>query len=321
MNRVKGNHKNSMSEILCFPQHAAIERIVRETAEIWPDHVRFLERRFQDNSKEELDHFELLAQDIIKLASSNLRLFCENYRWMSEQFVNEELFFRRSKRYRLSTLAEAKLAVYDNPDFMSRYMSGLLVSQLLWSNHAGVFGFFLSEFLGPRTEPFDYLEIGPGHGLFLAHAATHPFCRSAHGWDISSTSLQATGDAISRLGVDGRVRLALRDVAATDSEETTFDAIVISEVLEHVEQPEVVLAGLLRFLRPGGEILVNVPVNSPAPDHIYLWRRPEEIVEFVEASGVVAATTRLFPATGVTLDRARKNDLTISCVVIGRKPK
>jgi SAM-dependent methyltransferase len=42
-------------------------------------------------------------------------------------------------------------------------------------------------------------------------------------------------------------------------EEASFDAVVCTEVLEHVAEPAVVLAELRRVLRPGGSLLLTVP--------------------------------------------------------------
>ncbi|HTX62360.1 MAG TPA: class I SAM-dependent methyltransferase, partial [Acidimicrobiales bacterium] len=42
-------------------------------------------------------------------------------------------------------------------------------------------------------------------------------------------------------------------------EEGSFDAVVCTEVLEHVPEPAAVLAELRRVLRPGGVLLVTVP--------------------------------------------------------------
>jgi len=76
---------------------------------------------------------------------------------------------------------------------------------------------------------------------------------------------------------------------------------------------------LIHALRPAGRIFINVPVNSPAPDHIYLWRRPAEITDLVRSVGLQIEQQWHFPATGKTLEEAIEHELDISCVVIAHK--
>ncbi len=68
-------------------------------------------------------------------------------RWLCGVFLDEELFFRRTGRYRLSTFAEAFDTVYANPGFMSRYMNGLLMTHVLWRNHTDMLRYFCDVFL------------------------------------------------------------------------------------------------------------------------------------------------------------------------------
>jgi len=90
----------------------------------------------------------------------------------------------------------------------------------------------------------------------------------------------------------------------------------MSEVLEHLETPARALAFVRQSLRPGGRAFINVPVNCPAPDHIFLFSAPEEVIAAVRASGLQPIEAGIFPASGYTEDRARKMRATISCAVI-----
>src|SRR3712207_7808068 len=58
---------------------------------------------------------------------------------------------------------------------------------------------------------------------------------------------------------------------------TTLFRSVISEVLEHLEQPGQALAFLRDCMTADGRIFINVPLNSPSPDHIYLLSSPEDV--------------------------------------------
>ncbi len=78
---------------------------------------------------------------------------------------------------------------------------------------------------------------------------------------------------------------------------------------------------MLVALRPGGRLFLNIPVNSPAPDHIYLWRDPEEIRAMIIDHGYEIESFSALPPTGKTLEQAKKFNLDISCIAIARKPE
>jgi hypothetical protein len=72
-------------------------------------------------------------------------------------------------------------------------------------------------------------------------------------------------------------------------------------------------------MRPGAALWIHVPVNSPAPDHIYLLRTPEDAVELVRRAGFEPVDTAFYPMTGQSLERARKHAFTISVVIAARR--
>ena len=57
----------------------------------------------------------------------------------------------------------------------------------------------------------------------------------------------------------GRNADVIADLASLPLPDARFDAIVLTEVLEHVRRPEETLAELRRVLRPSGRLLVTVP--------------------------------------------------------------
>jgi 2-polyprenyl-3-methyl-5-hydroxy-6-metoxy-1,4-benzoquinol methylase len=301
------------------PRCANLSRITSAVLARWPEHEAFLTLRFASDGADQLGACERVAELVWRLVEAELDEAVDSYRWMCEAFLAEEEFFRRNGRYRHSSLREVERAVYADPRFMRRYLRGLLLSQVLWRNHAGVLDCYVREFLAQHGRRRRLLEVGPGHGLLLALAADAGVAELS-GWDISQSSIDCAADNLARLGV-GPVRLARRDVQAPlgpAAAEDAFDLVVASELLEHVERPADVLRSLARLARPDGLLFLNVPVNSPAPDHIYLWRSPEELFDFVAGCGVRLVSTRTIPLTGYTEERARSRGYTISCVVVGQ---
>jgi 2-polyprenyl-3-methyl-5-hydroxy-6-metoxy-1,4-benzoquinol methylase len=283
----------------------------------FPDHRGYLERRFENVNDSHLALADDLAAMVLKIAGSELDKHCQDYRWLSAALLDEELHFRRTGKYRLSSFAEANAQVYADREFMSRYMNGLLVSQLWWRNHTEVMHFYRDRFVKKNPAGFTHLEVGPGHGLFLYLAVASPNCKSAEGWDVSDASLSNTQSALAAMGAPFNIKL--RKVNLFDAPNAKFSSIVCSEVLEHLEQPAEALRILGSLLTDDGRIFLNVPANSPAPDHIYLFHSPEEVVDMVRASGFRIIEAAAYPTTGASLERARKAKLTVSAAIIASK--
>jgi 2-polyprenyl-3-methyl-5-hydroxy-6-metoxy-1,4-benzoquinol methylase len=285
----------------------------------YPAHADFIGKSFGSCSPAVRETALGTAESIERLVDGRISEVIAGYRWMCGMVLEEELHFRRTGSYRYSRFEDANREVYANAPLMEQYMSGLLLSQVLWSNHLDVFDFYVREFIGQLSPTGRHLEVGPGHGLFLYQAAKRGLKELA-GWDVSRTSLDRTAVCLKELGITAPVALEERNVfeplAAGDR--GRFDSIVISEVLEHVERPGEALATLHSCLAPGGRIFVNAPVNSPALDHIYLFQEPEELVELVKGAGFSVEATRFAPATGRTEAKARKARAPISAAVVGR---
>jgi 2-polyprenyl-3-methyl-5-hydroxy-6-metoxy-1,4-benzoquinol methylase len=305
-----------MQQLAGYPH---LETVVAEVLSVWPEHKNYVEARFEGDQADFLKRSDEFAALAIEDMGADSRRYCEDYRWMCEQFLEEELFFARHQRYRLQTFAEAYEQVYSRSEYMARYVRGILISQIIWRPHALAFDLFRTEFLEGIPGGGDYLEVGPGHGLFLYFASRQPLGRM-EAWDVSASSIAETRAALSRLGVEKDITIVEQDVLAAPTRSDEFDAAVISEVLEHLERPDAALRSLHSALRPGGRIFINAPINSPAPDHIYLWRDPDEFTAFVTEQGFEIESTHFLPVTGHPLERALRRKLSVSCVVIARKP-
>jgi ubiquinone/menaquinone biosynthesis C-methylase UbiE len=306
-----------VAKISSYPN---LHKVVSCVLDVWPEHASYCETRFRDDPPGFMIRSEDLALLVVKLAGPDLNKFCADYRWMCEEFVAEEYYFRTHGSYRLSTFKEAYDQVYNNPEYMSKYVRGILISQFIWSPHARAFDYFRTHFLPKNPPGTRHLEVGPGHGLFLYFASQDPKIVELEAWDVSQSSIAATRHALDKFGVDRPIRLTEQDVLAASVKEAAFDSAIISEVLEHLERPDLALATLRRAVRPGGRIFINVPVNSPAPDHIYLWTSHTGFVDWVKDQGFEIEAAEFLPVTGATLERAAKRKLSISCIVIARRP-
>ncbi len=95
------------------------------------------------------------------------------------------------------------------------------------------------------------LDVGCGPGFFLEHAC-------ARGWD--GLGVEPSGLAAREARSKGvRVIRGLFEGEALKREGLAFDAVHMSEVLEHVRDPLKVLSGAFDLLEPGGMACVVVP--------------------------------------------------------------
>jgi len=300
-------------------RHPALARIVGTVLDVWPDHARFLDQSLAGRNAELMQATERLAAIVARIAAAtgSLTETCEDYSLLCRCLMEEELHFRRHGAYRLSRFEDAVAEVYANATFMARYMNFLLASYVLWENHARAIVHFQTRYLPPLPPGAAHLEIGPGHGLLLHLAAASTNVASATGWDISATSIARTRACLAAMDAPS-VTLVEQNLFA-GAADRRFDSVVLAEILEHLEDPIAALKAVAGHMNPGARLWVHVPVNSPAPDHIYLLRTPEEAVDLVRAGGFEPTDVAFFPMSGQTLERARKRALTISAVVSARR--
>lgn len=303
-----------MNSLADFP---SVERLANGVLRAWPDHARFLEQSFARRDADLMASSERHAGTILRMVGGEAGLpeFCADYRFLCDCLMEEELHFRRNGTYRLSRFDDAVAEVYSNRAFMRRYMNFLLLSHVVWDNHARALAHFEASYLPSLRPGARHLEIGPGHGLLLRLACEAPAVSAATAWDVSQTSIEFTRQCLAAAGGARPADLVLQDLFEAPLGETRFDSVVMAEVLEHLENPLMALKSVARHMAPSGRLWIHVPINSPAPDHLYLLRTPEEAVDLVRAAGFEPLDTAFFPMTGATLERARKRALTISAVI------
>ena len=249
-----------------------VRKIVESVLENWPEHRKIVARSLGGRDDDLMEHTEEVARIVDRVAANEpdgLSGVMDDYRYLCEKImVPEEWYFRRHNRYRLSTFEEANAEVYGRTEVMSRYMRGLLASYVLWLNHTGATHHFTREFLLGLKPESDLLEIGPGHGLLMYFASQSPNVSTLTGWDVSPSSLAMVRASLRAMDMACPFELKERNIFSQDDGLLTpgdrFNAtIVLSEVLEHLEQPLEALKVLYRLARPGGRVWINVPANSP----------------------------------------------------------
>ena len=189
----------------------------------------------------------------------------EAYNTIVRDTLREQMFFRRHGRYRYARYDEVANSVYLNDDYMTRYMVGLAVTTFLWPNHLAIHRFFRASI--DAAPVGDYLEIGPGHGVFFMTALRSGKFRRCLGVDLSPTSIAMT----EALLVGGKFRPVRRLRAAPSrfprraAARRAFAAVVMGEVLEHVEEPALFMARIRELRRAWWLfVFITTAINAPA---------------------------------------------------------
>lgn len=285
-------------------------------AESNPVHAKFLARAFSSLSSENIDELGHYV-DYCTKDGITIEYLAECYDLIVTDTQIEQIYFKRNKRYRHSTFKEVADAVYFSDTYMPRYMHGLALTTFLWPNHLAMRDFFVKTF--PAGAKGEYLEIGPGHGYYFTKASSLGSFEFMTGVDISSSSVALTRKMLQHFGVDGgKTRILEADFLRFESD-APFSCIVMGEVLEHVERPELFLEKIAKLSKADTHIYVTTAVNSPAIDHVYLFRSAEEVEQLMRNCGLAITDKLCLPHPGVTLEEAYARAMSVNVAYVARK--
>ena len=115
-------------------------------------------------------------------------------------------------------------------------------------------------------------EALPAGSLILdVGAGSCPYRELFHHCEYRAQDFSGLQPAQLRHGSYGRIDYVC-DATAIPVEDRSFDAVLCTEMLEHVPDPHAVLRELSRILKPGGRLLLTAPLGSgihQEPHHYY----------------------------------------------------
>lgn len=101
------------------------------------------------------------------------------------------------------------------------------------------------------------LDIGCSSGVLLTDLRKQGY-RNLYGIDVSESAVALAREY-------GHEAVQVMDGSNIHFDTATFDVIIASDCLEHIEQDQAALDNWCRILKPGGTLIVFVPA------HMYLW--------------------------------------------------
>ena len=215
-----------------------------------------------------------------------LELALKGYVAFAMDAMRRQKQFEADPRYPQKTHQEASEEVYFNSDFMmSQYLPGLLLSHYLWPHHFRQLCFFESAFVDSMRNQgaTSFAEIGIGAGLYSRIILQRLPGVQGRGYDISPSSKAFTESHLQSFGLAHRYEVELRDVVTHPL--APVDYLVCVELLEHLEDPLTFLRALRAELAPGGKAFITAALDAPNADHIFLYRKPEEVLQQLIAAG------------------------------------
>lgn len=277
-----------------------------------------------DHYFEQAEEFAGLYSGYLQSQNIELEYAVQAYQKLCNDMMKCQIFFMKTGKYSMmsSDAEEADTNIYKNEEVMRLYMIGLALSQFLWSSHYEIYMCLLDAMKQHASKTKNYLEIGPGHGLFFNKALEiiDPSAK-ATAVDISETSIKITKSIIDYFKPYSKnVVYHNTDMLKLDLP-YTFDFITMGEVLEHVNFPEVLLSKLRDLLSPDGRAFVSTCVNCPAIDHVYHFKTIDEIREMFIKCGLDIVEERIAPVEDLPFKEIMEKKITVNYCAILIKTK
>lgn len=112
------------------------------------------------------------------------------------------------------------------------------------------------------------LDLGCGRGRHTHALYWHDAPVHVIGLDLSEADVMATLKSFADLPPPDDSPLRIGTLAAGNAQrlpfpDDSFDAVICSEVLEHVDDPDAAMAEITRVTKPGGRVALSVPRYWP----------------------------------------------------------
>ena len=195
-----------------------------------------------------------------------------------------------------ATLGDRKAVV--EPD---AYALSLLLS-IVFTNHRFEIIRELSLFLNSieeRNHHGSMLSIGFGAGYELKLASQVLPEWHIEGYDEDSEARLKARQLLDFFAISNDVYLGGHFPlhGCGDERLGRYDAILLIEVLEHLEAPAQALVTLRDCLRDEGRMFVTMAINMAQEDHVFLYPSVDSCREQIRQCGLVVARERISPQT------------------------
>ena len=264
--------------------------------------------------KETLHIDETLLSCLIDFWNSkgmSVQTMADAYLEFVRDAMAEQIYFKKYHQYKNRKYSDICSTNYGNSGYMEKYLAALEISDCLWENHLEIRSWY-SRRLEKIGSCRQFVEIGCGGGLNLVPAFRR--FREMHyiAVDVSEKAIEVCRDFFGWACDKGIIKSGSLEAVCMDvfewTNQTVPDVLGMFEVLEHVPNPRQLLQRLLEIAGQDTVLFVSTVINSPMPDHIYLFRSQDEVKSMVEAAGFAITACCCAPANGLSLEQAEKSE-------------
>ena len=299
-----------------------INIVVGEIYKKSPLQKKKIEIFLNDQGDAFLQEFENFLSEYIQYLNKNdltIEYGIDAYLQMIKSMFKSQVKFMRTGQYPTESAVDAFNEVYSNEREMLSYMIGLALSQYLWKSHYEMFSHLKTSLEKNKNNINKYLEIGPGHGLFLKNAIDilnkHTEMTAV---DISQTSLNVSKSIITHFYPWKKISFINKDMLDLTMN-SEFDFIVMGEVIEHVENPKSLLIQISKLLSKNGRAFLSTCVNCPMIDHVYHFHTVDEIRNMFKNCGLIIESEKVLPVEDMPMTEIINQKITINYSAIVRK--
>ncbi len=205
--------------------------------------------------------------------------------------------------YQNKSYAECYDAVYNERETMDDYLWGVYLTNFLWPHHMDISIFYEDRFLRRLPPRAHIVEIAPGHGGWGLFALHHLPSATLSAFDISPSSIRIARSLAVAAGSAERAEYHEEDARKLLSGPAErADACVCNFLIEHLEDPHVLLEVVQHLLTANGIAFLSGALTAAQVDHIYEFRRESELVLLAEQHGL-----RVLETLSVNPDRTLQN--------------
>lgn len=232
---------------------------------------------------------------------------------MCKSMMKCQIEFMKTGTYSTTDNQHAFDNVYSNQELMKSYMIALAISQFLWPTHYKIYEAFDNTLCCNAHQIASYLEIGPGHGLYLNKAMQYLKPEtSIEAVDISPISMEITKSIISFFHPHmSNAMFWTGDILVYETP-SQYDFITMGEVLEHVNHPDRLLSRIADLLTSSGKAFITTSINSPAIDHVYHFKSVDDVRSIIHDNGLDILNEQILPVEELPMSEIVDKRITIN---------